>query len=62
MKKFDENPSDTKSLLDYDKYTAKYTKVMYELDSIDTDKLSTADTLYYTEVNLRISQKFSEIS
>lgn len=61
MKKYMDNPSDVTLIADYTKFMTQYTDTMNKLDSIDTDSLSEADYLYYTEVMARISKKLAEV-
>lgn len=61
MKKYEENPSDLGLLADYATFMSKYTDYIAKLSDIDYDSLSTADALYYTEVNARILKKLAEI-
>ena len=47
---------------DYADYMKKYTETMKAIDEINEDELSTADALYYAEVNARISAKLLEVA
>ncbi len=47
---------------DYADYMKKYTETMEAMNEINEDELSTADALYYAEVNARISAKLLEVS
>lgn len=46
---------------DYADYMKKYTEMMKAISEIDEDELSTADALYYAEVNARITKKLSGV-
>lgn len=46
----------------YADYMKKYIETMEAMNEIDEDELSTADVLYYAEVNVRISVKLFEVS
>lgn len=62
MNKYKESGYDASMLTDYTNYMNSYTETMKKISEIDTDSLSTADMLYYSEVNFRISSKLAEIS
>ena len=62
MNKYKESGYDASMLTDYTNYMNSYTETMKKISEIDTDSLSTADMLYYSEVNFRISSKLSEVS
>ena len=47
---------------DYADYMKKYTETMEAMNEINEDELSTADALYYAEVNARISVKLLEVA
>ena len=60
LKTYSETDDTTALLTEYLEYMTRYTEVMGKLDDIDESKLSEADSLYYSEVMLRISQKMLE--
>ena len=62
MEKYAEaDSSDVASMTsDLTDYMNQYTETMEKMNSIDENELSSADLAYYSEVNLRISQKFSK--
>lgn len=62
MEKYTNSDDVSGMLLDYANYMAKYAEYMDKLDSIDESTLSTADDLYYIEVNTRILNKLAKIS
>ena len=62
MQKYNSTDDTSSLLLDYMNFMSKYVEYMSALDSIDDSELSTADALYYSEVNLRISKKLIEAS
>lgn len=49
-------------LADYTTFMTKYAETMEALDSIDVEKLSTADYAYYVEVMARINKRLAEVS
>ena len=60
MKTFN-NSSDTTSMLaDYMRLLARYTETMEDLNEIELDSLSTAESLYYAEVMTRISANLTD--
>jgi len=57
------NTDDTTAMMtEYLSYMTKYMEVMQKLGEINEEELSDADALYYTEVQLRISQKLLAVS
>jgi hypothetical protein len=60
LKTYSETDDTTALLTEYLEYMTRYTEVMGKLDDIDESELSEADSLYYSEVMLRISQKLLE--
>lgn len=64
MKKYKNADSDDMLSManDYADYMKKYTETMKAMNEINEDELSTADALYYAEVNARISAKLLEVA
>ena len=62
MKKYEESDDPTSLLTEYSTYMTKYADTMEKIDTIDENELNDAELQYYTEVNLRISQKLLEVS
>lgn len=60
MKKYAESENSASMLSDYLSYMTQYADTMSKLSEIDDGSLSTEELAYYTEVNLRISQKLLE--
>lgn len=57
MEKF-ENSDDTLSLMtEYLDYLQKYADAMEKIGALETDDMTEAESLYYAEVTLRVSQK-----
>ena len=44
-------------LLDYLSYLSEYAELVEEIEALDTEEMTDADLLYYTEVTLRVSSK-----
>ena len=47
---------------DYADYMVKYADYMKKLGEVNTDELSTADALYFAEVQTRINEKMLEVA
>lgn len=61
MKKYEKSDDTSGMMADYADYMMKYSDFMAKMDEIDEDSLSSADLLYYNEVNARILKKLSEV-
>lgn len=62
MKKYNNSSSvDSKLLADYSNYLQKYSDMMSKFEALGKGNLSSAELEYYTEVNLRISEKLLEV-
>lgn len=46
---------------DYTNYMTQYTETMQKLSALENEEMSTEETLYYTEVSARITQKLLEV-
>lgn len=61
MQKYKDSGNPASMAADYASYMQKYSDTMSKLSAIDTSQLSTADALYYSEVNSRIASKLASI-
>ncbi len=62
MKKYNKSGQSTEMLSDYLDYLQKYNDFVKKVDDIDEENLSTADALYYAEVNARVAKKLAQVS
>ncbi|MBR4178791.1 MAG: hypothetical protein IKR57_05555 [Bacilli bacterium] len=62
MKKYNENPSSTKLLKEFNDYMDKYNKAMNDFDKWDSDDMNAAEEVYYLEVQNRVNKKLLEIN
>lgn len=62
MTKYSESNNDAGMLADYTKFMAQYTETMGKFEEMADEDLNDAEVAYYTEVQLRISQKLSEVA
>ena len=60
MKKYNENPSDLELLSEYSSYMSKYYDFAKDFEKWEDEDLSDAELAYYTDVQLRVSQKLLE--
>lgn len=57
MEKYANSDNAIGMLTDYLAYMERYAETMEKLDALDDGELSTEETLYYIEVQARITQK-----
>ena len=62
MTKYSESNNDVSMLADYTKFIAQDAEPMGKFEEMEGKGLNDAELAYYTEVQLRITQKLSEVS
>lgn len=64
MKKYNSSSNPTSMIGDYMSFMSRYTETMSKLNEIsnDSNKINTAELIYYTEAMTRINQKLLEIN
>lgn len=62
MKKASNSPNDISIMMEYSTYMAQYVETMEKFEALGNEELTTAETIYYIEVNSRITQKLMEVS
>lgn len=62
MKKYKENPSDANLLAEYPQYISKYSEFVENFKALGDKEMTTSEALYYSEVQIRVSQKLLEVA
>lgn len=62
MEKYKNSNDQANLISDYTDYMKEYGEVMEKLNAINSETLTSSELAYYTEVNMRITQKLAEVA